>query len=270
MIPDIRKDIYRKTIGSLVTIVLICIFVLLLCLMFSGCGHSLFHKVEGTGAYFRIPTPDGGGSIVELAMGDMVITSGVLRGGAVYDDNASKGGTFGSASLGRRTYMATSPAMNEGNVAEVLTSPDADPATKQLIATYLITRSQPTPYPAATTAVNAGSVTGTANAPVATPTRTGIDHVTSTVGEVAPKIVEPVADATVKVVDKVADTTSDVTGNVVEVSKDWSSTIKLAVYVVGGVLLLAIIIVAVLYWYKRKKAKDSVLESPPSPVQQDF
>jgi hypothetical protein len=32
-------------------------------LILSGCGHSIYHKVEGTGVYGRIPTPNGGSLI---------------------------------------------------------------------------------------------------------------------------------------------------------------------------------------------------------------
>jgi hypothetical protein len=70
----------------------------------------------------------------------MNITSGILRGGATLDENTSKGGTFGSVSIGRHTHMSTVPAINEGNIEAVLTSPNTDDKTKQLIALYLITR----------------------------------------------------------------------------------------------------------------------------------
>ena len=217
---------------------------LVICL--TGCGHSLFHKVEGTGAYFRIPTPDGGGSLLELAMGDMTITSGVLRGGAVYDDNASKGGTFGSASLGRRTYMATTPAITEGNLRDVFTSKDTDKITKQLIAEYLITRDPVIPSPSSTTAVNAGSSTGGESAPIATPTRTGVDHITSTIGDTAPKVVEPIAKAVPKVVAPIADATAStvkdvsktvetVSGDVKDVSMSWRNVVVLVVCAICGI-----------------------------------
>ena len=53
-----------------------------------------------------------------------------------------KDGTFGSLSLGRHTHFSTTPALNEGNIADVLTSPNTDEKTKQLIAVYLITRNR--------------------------------------------------------------------------------------------------------------------------------
>ena len=58
-------------------------------MVLAGCGHTMYHKVEGTGLYGRIPTPNGG-SLVEVAIGDMSITSGILRGGATLDENTSK------------------------------------------------------------------------------------------------------------------------------------------------------------------------------------
>lgn len=93
-----------------------------------GCGHSIYHKVEGTGAYARIPLPNGD-SLVEVAIGDLNITSGILRGGTTLDEDTSKGGTFGTVSLGRHTHLSTIPAVNEGNIKAILTSPSTDPET---------------------------------------------------------------------------------------------------------------------------------------------
>ena len=118
------------------------LFALIIPLLLSGCGHTMYHKVEGTGLYGRIPLPNGN-SLFEVAIGDMNITSGILRGGAILDENTSKGGTFGTVSIGRHTTLTTVPALNEGNIRDVLTSPNTDDKTKQLIAEYLISRPQP-------------------------------------------------------------------------------------------------------------------------------
>jgi hypothetical protein len=229
----------------------------------------MFHKVEGTGLYGRIPTPNGG-SLVEVAIGDMTITSGILRGGAVYEDNGSKGGTFGSVSLGRRTYMATTPAVNEGYVAEIFTSPDADPQTKQMLAQYLMSQTLPEPKASATSAVNAATATGSESSVSENlnPTRTGFDNVVDTVGETAPKIVEPIADATSTVVEKTATATTDVvnkvsetannmTDNVTEVSKDWSTVAKwVVVAAVVIVILTSLVLVGV--WVIRNRHKQAL------------
>lgn len=254
---------YRRCVVAFIDMSLICFIVGLFAILLTGCGHTMFHKVEGTGLYGRVPTPNGG-SLFEVAIGDMTITSGILRGGAVYEDNGSKGGTFGSVSLGRRTYMATAPSVNEGYIAEILTSPDADPVTKQKVAEYLITREQPTTPPSATSSVNASTGTGDAP-PKVEPTRTGVDHITSTVGEVVPKVAPVVADATTKSVDSVTDMVSGVTDDVASVSNDWSSTWDTTVIAFCVVVVSLLIALCVLIWkiiakaVAKKKEKASTL-----------
>ena len=254
---------YGRCVAVFIDMSLICFIVGLLAILLTGCGHTMFHKVEGTGLYGRIPTPNGG-SLIEVAIGDMTITSGILRGGAVYEDNGSKGGTFGSVSLGRRTYMATAPSVNEGYIVEILTSPDADPVTKQKVAEYLITREQPTTPPSATSSVNASTGTGDAP-PKVEPTRTGVDHITSTVGEVVPKVAPVVADATVKSVDSVTDMVEGVADDVASVSNDWSNTWDTTVIAFCIVAVLLLLAIGVLIWkiiakvVAKNKEKESAL-----------
>lgn len=243
---EVVLNCYGRYVATFINMSPICFIAGLLAILLTGCGHTMFHKVEGTGLYGRIPTPNGG-ALIEVAIGDMTITSGILRGGAVYEDNGSKGGTFGSVSLGRRTYMATAPSVNEGYIAEILTSPDADPVTKQKVAEYLITREQPTTPSSSTSSVNASTGTGD-NPPKVEPTRTGVDHITSTVGEVVPEVTPVIADATVKSVDSVTDMVEDVADDVASVSNDWSSTWDTTVIVICIVVVLLLIAIGILIW----------------------
>jgi hypothetical protein len=152
----------------------------------------MYHKVEGTGVYGRIPLPSGG-SLIEVAAGDINITSAALRGGATLDENTSKGGTLGTVSIARHTHVSTAPAMNEGNIKEVLISPNVDPKTKQLVACYLITRTDVEPPTAAVSSVNSASATGDKdNIPKVEPTKTGMDNIVDKAAEAAPKIIPPV------------------------------------------------------------------------------
>lgn len=190
---------------------LISLILLLAC---CGCGHTMYHKVEGTGVYGRIPLPNGS-SLVEVAAGDINITSAALRGGATLDENTSKGGTFGSVSIARHTHVSTIPAMNEGNIKEVLTSPNVDDKTKQLIACYLITREEAKPPAGAVSSVNSASVTGDENnMPKVKPTKTGLDNVVDKTAEIAPEVIPPVVesvtDATVNVVKSAENSVSSV------------------------------------------------------------
>lgn len=226
-------------------ILLSCLFLFIL----SGCGHSMYHKVQGTGLYGRIPTPNGS-SLIEVAIGDMNITSGILRGGATLDENTSKGGTFGSVSIGRHTHMSTVPAINEGNIEAVLTSPNTDDKTKQLIALYLITRKNAQPPTAAVTAVNAGSATGKKEVPVATPTRTGVDNVVDNVAEVTPEIVKPIVKSTETVAKHVATTVGDKSESVIK------SFFNRATYIIIGIVILLILVAIIIIIFLKRKQKN--------------
>lgn len=212
-------------------------------LFLASCGHTAYHKVEGTGVYARIPLPSGS-SLAEAAIGDISITSGVLRGGATYEENTSKGGTFGSVSLARKTYLSTEPAMNEGYLKDVFVSENTDDATKQKLAEYLISRTPREPAPSAVTSVNSAASTGE-KPPEAVPTKTGIDNAVDKATEVAPKIVEPITKTTENVV-------KEVTTTVDNVSTDWQSAIMwICIVAVIGVVIISGIAGVILY--KRKK-----------------
>ena len=201
--------------------IVVCMFFLV------GCGHSLYHKVQGTGVYGRIPTPNGG-SLIEVAIGDMSITSGILRGGATLDQNTSKGGTFGTVSIAKHTHISTVPAMNQGNIKEVLTSPNTDDKTKQKIAEYLVTREQIPVPSAAVTSVNSASATGEKDKiPEAKPTKTGMDNVVDKVAEVAPPIVQSVAQTVQEVAPPVIQSVATNTAQTVQnISNNTAQTVQ--------------------------------------------
>lgn len=228
----------------LITFLFVLLFV-------NGCGHTMYHKVEGTGLYGRIPTPNGG-SLIEVAIGDMNITYGILRGGATLDENTSKGGTFGSVSLGRHTHVSTAPAMNEGNIEKVLTSSNTDDKTKQMIALYLISRKPVTPPPAAVTAVNSGSSTGAEKEiPKVNVTKTGIDNVVDKVADVTPKVITPIVQGTENIASHITTTVGKTSENITD-----SFFNKATYIIIGGLILLIIIALIILIFVKRyKKSK---------------
>ena len=163
-----------------------------------------------------------------------------------------KDGTFGSVSVGRHTHLSTTPAMNEGNIEKVLTSPYTDEKTKQLIAVYLITRNNVNPPSANVTSVNSGSATGTTDSiPTVSPTKTGMDNIVDKVTEVAPKVVTPVVQSTENVVKHVSNTVGDTATNI-------STTFfNRATYIIIGCILVLIIfgIIILIIIKKRKKTK---------------
>lgn len=221
----------------------------------AGCGHTMYHKVEGTGLYGRIPTPNGS-SLIEVAIGDMNITSGILRGGATLDENTSKGGTFGTVSIARHTHLSTVPAMNEGNIRDVLSSPNTDDKTKQLVAQYLITRTQNPAPTAAVTSVNSGSATGDKDSiPDVKPTKTGLDNVVDKAAEVVPPVVDSVTTNTAEVIKDVSD---NIENGVVKTSGSFFDKIKsVGIWFIIG-LVLIILVGEILYFYlKHQKQKEN-------------
>jgi hypothetical protein len=228
------------------------LFGLLFTLYFiSGCGHTMYHKVEGTGIYGRIPTPNGS-SLIEVAIGDMNITSGILRGGATLDENTSKGGTFGTVSIGRHTHLSTTPAMNEGNIRDVLISQHTDDKTKQLIAEYLITRGQNVAPASAVTAVNAGAATGDKSSiPEVKPTKTGLDNVVEKVADVAPKVVTPIAENTAKTVIEISDDIESGSTKFID-GFWWTITIWGSI-----IILIAVLIILIIIFVKKQKLKKN-------------
>lgn len=239
-------------------------------MILSACGHSLYHKVEGTGIYGRIPTPNGG-SLIEIALGDMSITSGILRGGATLDEHTSKGGTFGSVSLAKHTHITTVPAMNEGYLRDVFVSPDTDDVTKQKVAEYLITR-QPIPVPsAAVTSVNSASATGEKDKiPAAQPTKIGWDNVVDksaeTIKEVAPPVVETISTNTAETIQKVS---GDIESGVTTTSDSFFDKVKsIWVWIIAGIIII-IIIGEILYFYFKHKKQKNENTNTPSPIEED-
>lgn len=231
------------------------IFSIFCAILLFGCGHSIYHKVEGTGVYGRIPLPNGD-SLIEVAIGDLNITSGILRGGTTLDENTSKGGTFGTVSLGRHTHLSTIPAVNEGNIKAILTSPSTDPETKQLLTLYLISRGSLIPPPAAVTSVNSAASTGGKDeVPRAKATKTGLDNIVDNVAEVAPQVVQPIVDGTENVAKHVTTTVGDRSENVIK-----SFFNRATIIIISAIFICVIAAVfIIMYIIKRKKSKLAVI-----------
>lgn len=245
-----------------VTIFFAFISLLFLC----SCGHTMYHKVQGTGLYGRIPTPNGG-SLIEVAIGDMNITSGILRGGATLDENTSKGGTFGTVAIGRHTTLTTVPAVNEGNIRDILTSPNTDDKTKQMVAQYLITRQQLPPPASAVTSVNSGAATGDKTSiPEAKATKTGIDNVVDKVAQttqqVVPAVVPPVTDAAKDITKTVATAAENSVKDVTDTTVSWMTNIKWIVTIACiTLIIIAILIFIIIKKFKKKSVTEQVVET---------
>lgn len=241
-----------------ISIMVLCMFIL------TSCGHTMYHKVQGTGVYGRIPLPNGN-SLIEVAIGDMAITSGILRGGTVIDENTSKGGTFASVTMATHKHLSTTPALNEGNIRDVLTSPYADEKTKQLVAQYLITRSQRTTPSSAVTTINSASATGNKDSiPDVKPTTVGIDNVVNKVAQttqqVVPAVAPVVADASKDITKSVSEATQNSVKNVADTSSIWIKNIKFIIIAICfTIVIIAILIVLLILKFKKLKV-DKVVQ----------
>jgi hypothetical protein len=138
-----------------------------------------------------------------------------------------KVGLFGSVSIARHTHVSTVPALNEGNIKEVLTSPDVDDKTKQLIACYLITREEAEPPAGAVSSVNSASATGDENnVPKVKPTKTGLDNVVDKAAEIAPEVIPPVVKSVTDAATNVAQSAENSITSVSEASTKWTRRFK--------------------------------------------
>lgn len=189
--------------------------------------------------------------MIELAIGDMNITSGILRGGATLDENTSKGGTFGTVSIGRHTYLSTEPAMNEGNIRDVLISPNADSETKQLVAEYLISRKQNVAPASAVTSVNSAAATGNKDSiPNIAPTKTGVDNIVDKAAEALPPVVDTIGTHTANVIADVSDDVKE--GATTSITSFWENIKDIVIILLAIASVIAVTLYVVI---KRKNSK---------------
>ena len=242
----IRKNLAWFSYG--LTYFIVGSMILMLMFAMSGCGHTVTHTDRGTGLIARIPLPDGS-SLIDIKVGKIDSTTTVLRGNSTYDSSASTGGTvFGSASTSDRTFVATGIQLNEGYMAEVLQSPDVDPATKVALAQALVQVQANKPRPTVTKAVGAATSSGDNPNTSVEPVAVGVDNVVNRVAEVTPKVVEPVAKATAEVVKDAAVTTQ-------KVSKDWSSVMnRWWIIVLAGLIIVGAVVAFILKHYKKQNS----------------
>lgn len=245
----IKNNLAWFSYGLTYFIIISMIFMLMA--VMCGCGHTVTHTDRGTGLMARIPLPDGS-SLIDIKIGKIDSTTTVLRGNSTYDSSASTGGTiFGSASTSDRTFVATGIQLNEGYMAEVLQSPDVDPATKVALAQALVQVQANKPKPTVTKAVGAATSSGDTPNTSVEPVAVGVDNIVNKVAETAPKVVVPVAAATKDVV-------KNVTTTVDTVSNDWKKTIIIiSVALIIGLGIIGIAVFGVIH--SKRKHKASVI-----------
>lgn len=228
----------------------------ILCILFlCSCGHNITHTDRGTGLAVRIPLPDGS-SLIDLKVGKIDSTTTVLRGGATYNSSTSTGGSvFGPMGTTEHIQVSTIPQMNEGYIAEVLTSKDCPAEVKIAVAQYLTKQKAPKPAPVSTKTVGAASALGK-NPPVADPEQTGWDKVTEEAAEVIKTATPHVTKAASEVSKNASEAVTKSVSSVSSASETWTNNLKVIVaFIVIGLLLLIGIVIFIIIKIKKRKVE---------------
>lgn len=125
-------------------------------------GHSIVRTDRGMGLHLRVPNPfEPGDSLVDFKLGNIDTTMAIIRGNTTFDSTSAKGGSFaGTGGISERFAVSSNPQLNEGYVAEILTSPNASEATKTEIAKYLMTAKSPAVSDAKSITIGAAAGSG--------------------------------------------------------------------------------------------------------------
>lgn len=184
----------------------------------------------------RIPLPDGS-SLIDLKVGKIDSTTTVLRGGATYNSATSTGGSmFGPMGITEHIQVSTIPQVNEGYIAEILTSKDAPPEVKIALTQYLVQQRAPKAIPTSTKTVGAASAAGD-NPPEAAPATTGIDKVTEQAAEVIEKATPHVTKAVSNVSSNVTSAVEKSVESVADASTKWTGDLKLIIaFIIGRII----------------------------------
>lgn len=237
-------------------------FLILVCstALIAGCGHSIVRTDRGTGLHLRMPNPfQQGDSIVDLKLGNIDTTMAVIRGNTTFDSNSAKGGSLtGSGGISERFALSTNPQLNEGYVAEVLTSPNTPSEVKIEVARYLTQQKAPTVSDAKAVSIGAASGSGIKSNEI-NPEKTGIDNIVDKTAKTIQETVPVVGKTTSNVVEKISDKTASVAKHATDVAGETTqkvtSTIsnKITLSVIITLIITGIIIVILEILRKKKK-----------------
>lgn len=184
---------------------------LLVLLVVCGCGHSVLIESKLTGLGVILPV--GEGQTIGVVLGSMESTTATVRGGTTVETTSVAGGGIfsGEAGVNHITKMKTNAQLNEGNLRDILMSPDCPEAVKVELAKNLSNaaaapETPPTVVQAQTAAIHSGSEAVTSSNAVPIINRiTGVDN-----------LVNQVTDAATTVTGQITGTVTDITNNTVD------------------------------------------------------
>jgi hypothetical protein len=209
------------------------VLILFYLLFLTGCGHSIVRTDRGTGLHLRVPNPfNQGESFVDFKIGNIDTSMAVIRGNTTFDSTSAKGGSLtGIGGISERITVAAKAQLNEGYVAEVLTSPNVDSSTKIEIAKYLALSNAPKVSDSKSISIGAAAGSGDKSNEI-TPEKTGIDNIVDKTADTIIKITPDVAKATENTVSNISKDVADTTQHI---SNDVADTTQHVAEVAGDV-----------------------------------
>ena len=220
-----------------------------------GCGHNVYLEREITGLGVIVPIGD---SALGVSIGSVKTVSATVRGGSSLETTSSVGGGIfsGSAAESRITTFKVNQQLNEGNLKEVLMSPEVPESVKTVIATNLTSAAKaPEFMPAvlqtdsATVHMGAESVQSN-NVPAVVHHDSGIDKIVDTVPQITTPVINTVTDLTDKTIDGVNQTID----NAIDRTFDWSIATKWTM-IIGSICAVLMVMI-------KKNSGDSSVSVP--------
>ena len=207
------------------------VLILLLMLLFCGCGHTMLIESEITG--LSVSVPIGESSPVNVTLGMSKTVTAAVRGGTTVETTSVAGGGIfsGDAGIGKKTTLKTNAQLNEGNLVKVMTSPDCPDAAKNMLASNMCVSAQapiaePMVIQTQTATVNTGVESVTSNAVSSINRVSGIDKIIDTV----PSITTPLIDGAVTAVTTTVQAAENTTVGLFDKFADMCRSIKWTVF----------------------------------------
>ena len=202
--------------------VIMFVVVVILSILFCGCGHNMLVENENIGFVCRVPV--GEANYVGFAIGSTKSVVAAVRGGASFESTTSAGGGVfsGSGAENKITAFRSNLQFNEGNLAEAFVNPDIPMEVKLKLAEGVVEGAKAPKFPDAIVTtrdavMQVGSEAVNSNAvSVAHLTPTGVDKVVDKTPEIVNSVTEPVKETVHDLVNPLEGTVSSVT-NVIPV-----------------------------------------------------
>ena len=202
------------------------------CLFLCGCGTNVFTELKAVGMDASVPVY---GTVVGVRVGQSEITTAATRGNTTFtSQNTTGGGLFATtAGTGRVSTLSSGPMVNEGYVAEILTSKEVPEAAKVALVQHYLPKNAPVTRPA--TSKTIGAATGSGEHPVEVePITTGVDKIVDKTAETIQVVTPPIANATKEVVNNTVDTAGGV-------ANKFASTITVVLAIVFSIVVILIL-----------------------------